>query len=241
MNTLCSKKNSLIHKHNYKLKKANFGVNILNLTSKISSNGTIQIKRSSIQNDIEKIIIRNSVENTNKPVCRRKFTDEEDNVLKSAVNIFGTSSWKIVASLVPGRSPRQCRDRYTNYLAPGLVHLEWSDEEDKLLFDKYLVYGPKWTKIRQYFPSRSANDIKNRYNYTVSRKFQINNEKYLDEQFKAGPTNSESNDQINDCEQDQNNNFEIFNEGMFDINDIIFQSCFFYGNENIDQNEFDYA
>lgn len=101
---------------------------------------------------------------------RRKFTENEDDLLKKVVKIFGKSNWRIISSLVPGRTPRQCRDRYTNYLAPGLVRLDWSDEEDKLLAEKFETYGPQWTLIRQFFPTRSPNDIKNRYNYTVCRK-----------------------------------------------------------------------
>ena len=72
---------------------------------------------------------------------------------------------------MPGRNSRQCRDRYSNYLNPVFNNCDWSKEEDKLLADKYNAYGPKWTKIREFFPKRSANNIKNRYNYYVSNKY----------------------------------------------------------------------
>lgn len=101
--------------------------------------------------------------------CHKKFTEEEDEMLRRIVFIFGAKNWRLIASLMPGRTPRQCRDRYSNYLAPGFIHSEWSKEEDTLLAEKYAEIGPKWTQLRQYFPFRTANDIKNRYNYTVSR------------------------------------------------------------------------
>lgn len=103
----------------------------------------------------------------------RKFSEEEDEMLKRIVFTFGPKNWRLIASLMPDRTPRQCRDRYSNYLAPGFIHSEWTKEEDKLLAEKFVLLGPKWTQIRQYFPFRTANDIKNRYNYTVSRKLDL--------------------------------------------------------------------
>ena len=105
----------------------------------------------------------------------KKFSDEEDTLLKNIVKCFGAKNWKFIAFLMPNKTSRQCRDRYMNYLAPGFVHSEWSDEEDMLLAEKYLEFGPQWAKIQRFFPSRTANSIKNRYNYTVCRKWHLFN------------------------------------------------------------------
>ena len=162
------------------------------------------------QKDLEKICCKKLKENKVGVTCRRKFTEKEDLILKNAVNIFGSYNWKIIASLVPGRNPRQCRDRYTNYLAPGLVHIEWSEDEDKLLAEKFNLFGPKWTQIRQYFPTRSANDIKNRYNYTVCHKI-----------HKYNLQTSQS--QINNLDQSNENNKMVFgleNEEFIDMDEF---------------------
>ena len=111
--------------------------------------------------------------NKNEKTKNWKFTNEEDDMLKKIVDKFGPKNWTIIASLIPGRTPRQCRDRYSNYLAPGFIHSNWSNEEDKLLADKYLLFGPKWSQIQQYFPNRTANGIKNRFKYTVCRVMHI--------------------------------------------------------------------
>lgn len=71
---------------------------------------------------------------------------------------------------IPGRNDRQCRDRYMNYLAPGFLHTEWTNEEDYVLYEKYNLLGPKWAKIGKFLPRRTPNDIKTHYNYTISRK-----------------------------------------------------------------------
>lgn len=98
---------------------------------------------------------------------RDPFTPQEDEKLKKLVSIFGTKNWRIVAASLLGRTPKQCRDRYTNYLAPEINHSEWNEEEDKLLYEKYLKYGPKWSFLCKFFQNRTANDIKNRYNYNI--------------------------------------------------------------------------
>lgn len=100
-----------------------------------------------------------------------KFSDEEDDMIKKIVFAFGPKNWRLIASLIPGRTSRQCRDRYANYLAPGFIHSNWSNEEDCLLAEKYSLFGPKWTQIQKFFPYRTANDIKNRYKYTISHTF----------------------------------------------------------------------
>lgn len=97
------------------------------------------------------------------------FSQDEDQLLKNIVAIFGPKNWRLIASMVPNKTSRQCRDRYMNYLAPGLVHSDWSIEEDNLLIEKYNEFGSCWTKIQQYFPCRTANAIKNRYNYTIRK------------------------------------------------------------------------
>lgn len=101
------------------------------------------------------------------PTSRRKFTEEEDKTLRSLVETFGNKNWEFIAMYMPGRTGRQCRDRYRNYLVPGLFNGQWSPEEDNLLHQKFEELGPQWSRMMSYFPGRSANALKNRYNYFV--------------------------------------------------------------------------
>jgi hypothetical protein len=50
-----------------------------------------------------------------------------------------------------------------NYLDPVLVDTAWSSEEDQLLNTKYKEYGSQWQVIAMFFPTRSRNQIKNRW------------------------------------------------------------------------------
>ena len=100
---------------------------------------------------------------------RRKFTPEEDERLCKIVEKYGAQKWDSIAKEMPGRTGRQCRDRYKNYLIPGFFNGQWSTEEDLLLREKFKEYGSQWSKMMKFFNKRSANALKNRWNYFVSR------------------------------------------------------------------------
>lgn len=106
------------------------------------------------------------------PQQRKKFTTEEDEHLKQLVEKYGCKKWEMIATEMPGRTGRQCRDRYRNYLVPGYFNGQWTQEEDDLLSARYQEMGPQWSKMTLFFPGRSANSLKNRWNYFVSRQTQ---------------------------------------------------------------------
>lgn len=106
----------------------------------------------------------------------RKFSALEDFLLTNIVNTFGPKNWNLIASLMPNKTSRQCRDRYKNYLAPGYIYSNWTEEEDIILAKKYKEFGPKWSKIQKFLPNRTSNSIKNRFNYSVGKKNKIQNE-----------------------------------------------------------------
>lgn len=103
------------------------------------------------------------------PPQRRKFTEVEDQILLALVNQIGTSSWNEIASRMINRTPKQCKDRYIHFLLPGYSKDPFTKEEDDLIIKQYLEYGPKWTKMTSLLSGRSANSIKNRWNYFLSK------------------------------------------------------------------------
>ncbi len=87
-------------------------------------------------------------------------------------------SWKKIAEILNkrltsnGRTGKQCRDRYTNYIRfteenPKL--LSWTLQEDKILFEKIHRHGQKWVIISTEMLGRSENNLKNRF-YGALRK-----------------------------------------------------------------------
>lgn len=94
---------------------------------------------------------------------RVKFTPEEDETLLKLVQQFGAKDWIKISSLIGTRNPRQCRERFKNYLNPELRKDQWTPEEDKLLEQKFKEFGAKWNKISKFFVHRSDNALRNRW------------------------------------------------------------------------------
>ena len=97
------------------------------------------------------------------------WTQEEDQKLIAWVNKEGPGRWAQAASLIPGRSGKQCRERWFNNLNPDVKKGNWSIAEDELIFNLYQKYGSSWSKIAKYIPGRTENSIKNRF-YSTLRK-----------------------------------------------------------------------
>ena len=95
---------------------------------------------------------------------RKKFSPEEDLKLRELVKEIGAKKWIEIAKSMPGRTGRQCRDRFQNYLSPILTNGPWTKDDDYLLLKKVIELGSSWSKIVDFFPGRSTNNVKNRYN-----------------------------------------------------------------------------
>ena len=100
---------------------------------------------------------------------RYVFTSKEDQILQSLVSNFGTNDWELISQHLPGRTPRQCKERWFTYLSPEVNRTALSPDEDALLFDLLQKYGRKWGSIVCFFQNRTQNNVKNRWN-TIVRK-----------------------------------------------------------------------
>lgn len=101
-----------------------------------------------------------------KKVCqcrRRVFTTEEDQLIADLVSSQQFTNWHEVAQKLHGRTARQCRDRWTNYLSPSNSFAPWTHEEDELIVEKVNEIGTKWSIIAKFIKGRSDNTIKNRW------------------------------------------------------------------------------
>jgi hypothetical protein len=114
---------------------------------------------------------------------RRLFTAEEDELLCRIMTEQPFSTWVAVASQLTGRSARQCRDRWANYLCPENKNAPWTDGEDRLLMAKYHELGPRWTTISKSFDGRSENNVKNRWYTYVRRRMPAAREEAVREKF----------------------------------------------------------
>lgn len=96
------------------------------------------------------------------------WSAEDDAILLGQVNSIGPMNWNHMASFFPGRTAKQCRERWHNHLTNGIKKGDWRSDEDRTLLMSHSRLGNQWTKISKSLPSRSAGDVKNRY-YTLVR------------------------------------------------------------------------
>jgi hypothetical protein len=94
---------------------------------------------------------------------RAKFTVMEDVQLRQLVAEFGVDNWRHIASLIPGRNARQCRERWKHYLSGSGIPRPWTPQEDQILLEKVQFWGPRWTRIATFFGNRTDIEVKARW------------------------------------------------------------------------------
>ncbi len=98
------------------------------------------------------------------------WTLEEDKVILEMLSLYGRK-WARIASFLPGRHGKQCRERFVNHLNPNLKKGEWTDNEESVLIAMRQVHGNRWANISKELPGRSDNDVKNHWYSAIKRKF----------------------------------------------------------------------
>lgn len=94
---------------------------------------------------------------------RGAWTDSEDDTLRELVQRYAEGSWSEVASRLPGRSAKQCRERWKFNLCPTINKADWTPEEDALLVRLQRSSGNRWALIARSFNGRTENAIKTRF------------------------------------------------------------------------------
>ena len=104
----------------------------------------------------------------------RQWTQEEDDRLRAATALLGTTKWQIIAQYVGnGRNQSQCSQRWQRVLDPRLKKTQWTEEEDNKLEELIKKFGTqRWMKIASIFGDRS--DVQCRYRYQQLKKIKGN-------------------------------------------------------------------
>jgi len=97
-------------------------------------------------------------------VRKGKWCTEEDSKLVALVARWGPNDlWnRISKAFCYTRSPKQCRERWQNFLDPSLNNGSWTQAEDGLLLKLHAIHGSSWAQIASSFSGRTNDRVKRR-------------------------------------------------------------------------------
>lgn len=108
----------------------------------------------------------------------------------------GLKKWAKIAKTIKsqlgidGKTGKQCRERWHNHLDPDVKKEDWTEEEEKKIFQLQKQLGNKWSEIASFVPGRTENSVKNCFYSAVRRNLRkFNRRKPESEKLKGSVKN----------------------------------------------------
>ncbi|XXG53896.1 hypothetical protein AAC387_Pa03g1913 [Persea americana] len=117
---------------------------------------------------------------------RGPWTTEEDLLLVNYISKHGEGRWNSLSQCAGlKRTGKSCRLRWLNYLRPDVRRGNITLEEQLLILELHSRWGNRWSKIAQFLPGRTDNEIKNYWRTRVQKqakqlKCDVNSKQFKD-------------------------------------------------------------
>jgi hypothetical protein len=117
---------------------------------------------SIVQKNNESASLRSIEHSGRNSYINKNWIPEEDTKLLNFVDETKSHNWKKIASILGNKTAQQCAYRY-NKLKSDTNKSKWNRNEDIQLLEMIESYGQNWAYIASQMPSRSAEDVMQRY------------------------------------------------------------------------------
>jgi hypothetical protein len=143
-----------------------------------------------------------------------KWTADEDEQLKVAFQRHDGKNWREIATMIPGRTTKQCANRWHESLNPSVDRTplragKWSADEDETLIDAVQRHGGNnWIAIAALVPGRAAKSCMRRWHDALVLSVASDDRT----PGRSGKLTSDEDDQLKDAVQrrgDNNNWIEV--------------------------------
>ena len=94
------------------------------------------------------------------------WNNSEDEILKASVMKYGLNQWSRISSLLVRKSPKQCKERWYEWLSPDIKKIDWSTEEDEKLLKLSKMFPCQWKTIGTFI-GRTAYQCMEHYEYLL--------------------------------------------------------------------------
>ncbi|GJM96641.1 hypothetical protein PR202_ga13502 [Eleusine coracana subsp. coracana] len=91
------------------------------------------------------------------------WTPEEDATLARLADEHGGCHWRRVADHMPGRSSRQCRDRWRHHLPHDEYHRPFTADDDEELARLFLRRAGRWSAVSRAAHRRTSRVMRRRW------------------------------------------------------------------------------
>lgn len=78
---------------------------------------------------------------------KQSWSKVEDAKLIQLIRMYGPQGWSQIARMMPGRTGKQCHNRWRDCLNPLIKKGSWSKEEDEIIIKLQCDHGNQWSMV----------------------------------------------------------------------------------------------